>query len=87
MRSSERKSSTGRDNFIMIEALATAIIAMEQMSPEWQPTSNMEDMKILLSVGASARTVSLMLAQAKCRIRPDLDSVDIFREYGIVDEE
>jgi len=84
---SESESLTGRDNLIMTEALATAIVALEQLPPKRQPTSNMDDVKVILSVIAHAGTVSLMLAEAKCRFRPDLDYMDIFREYGLIDEQ
>jgi hypothetical protein len=82
----ESESVTGRDGFTMIEALATAIVSLEQLPLKRQPTSNMEGMKVLLS-GAPAPIVSLMLAQAKCRIRPDLDFRDVYREYGIYIEQ
>jgi hypothetical protein len=38
-------SVTGRDEFIMGEALATALIALEQLPEVRQPTRNMADMK------------------------------------------
>jgi hypothetical protein len=80
------ESLTGRDHLIITEALATAIIALEQLPPKRQPTSNMEDIKIKLSAMAHAATVSHDLAKAKCRFRPDLDYIDVFREYGIIIE-
>jgi hypothetical protein len=58
---SKRPSSisiTGRDRHIVIDALATALVALEQLS-----------------------------AQAKCRIRHDLDFRNIYREYGIETDE
>jgi hypothetical protein len=42
-------SVTGRDEFIIGEALATALIALEQLPEARQPTRNMSDMKMLLN--------------------------------------
>jgi hypothetical protein len=42
-------SVTGRDEFIIGEALATALIALEQLPKARQPTRNMADMKMLLN--------------------------------------
>jgi hypothetical protein len=78
----ESESVTGRDGLIMVEALATAVVFLEQLPPKRQPASNMEDMKAIMAAWFDASTVALMLAQAKCRIRPDLDFRDVYREYG-----
>jgi hypothetical protein len=40
-------SITGRDKFIIAEALTTALIALEQLSKERQPVRNISDFKIL----------------------------------------
>jgi hypothetical protein len=42
-------SVTGRDELIIGEALATALIALEQRPEMRQPTHNMADMKMLLN--------------------------------------
>jgi len=42
-------SVTGRDEFIIGEALATALIALEQLPEAGQPTRCMADMKMLLN--------------------------------------
>jgi hypothetical protein len=76
-------SVTGRDHYIVVDALATALVALEQLPPKQQPASNMEDMKALLAAWASSAMVSAMLAQAKCRIRHDLDFREVYREYEI----
>ena len=47
----------------------------------------MDDIKKLLANGREAAAVSLHLAQAKCRLFPDLDRVEIYREYGMSSEE
>jgi hypothetical protein len=78
----ESESVTGRDDLIIAEALATAIVFLEQLPPKRQPTSNMEDMKAIMAARFHGSWASLMLAQAKCRIRPDLDYKDVYREYG-----
>jgi len=38
-------SGTGCDEFIIAEALATALVALEQLPPVPQPTRNIADMK------------------------------------------
>lgn len=73
---------TGRDNFILTEALATALVTLERLPDDRQPSSNMEDMKRLLAY-FSPVNVSLALARAKCRLYPDLDPKEVFRSYGI----
>lgn len=80
------ESVTGRDDWIMIEALATAVVFLEQLPPKRQPTSNMEDMKAIMAAWFHPSSVSLMLAQAKCRIRPDLDFREVYREYGFYNQ-
>jgi hypothetical protein len=43
----------------------------------------MDDMRALLAQH-NANTVSVFLAQAKCRLNPDLDALDVYRSYGFV---
>jgi hypothetical protein len=64
---------TGRDSFLITEALATALVALEQLPADRQPHSNMDDLRKLLAAAEPAN-VSLHLARAKYRLRPDLDS-------------
>jgi hypothetical protein len=45
----------------------------------------MEDIKKILSNGREPDTVSLHLAQAKCRLFPERDPLTIYQEYGISD--
>jgi hypothetical protein len=47
----------------------------------------MEDVMKLLTAGCQPGTVNLHLAQAKCRLFPDLDRATIYREYGLEDTE
>jgi hypothetical protein len=78
-----RKGITGHDGWVITEALATALIALEQLPPKHQPRAHMEDIRKLLADGRAPDTVSLHLAQAKCRLFPDKDPLTIYREYGI----
>ena len=45
----------------------------------------MDDIRKLLAAGCQPGTVNLHLAQAKCRLFPDLDRPTIYREYGLED--
>jgi hypothetical protein len=45
---SKPQSITGRDGYVMAQALAYAIEAIEHLPDEWQEWSNKEDMKLLL---------------------------------------
>jgi hypothetical protein len=63
-------SVTGRDEFIIGEALATALIALEQLPEARQPTRNMSDMKILLSSIFPPPEVSLHMTTARWRFIP-----------------
>jgi hypothetical protein len=63
-------SITGRDAFIIAEALATALIALEQLPDVRQPTRNMDDMKMLLNSLYSPPEVSLHLTTARRRFIP-----------------
>ena len=40
----------------------------------------------MLASGKEPAAVSLLLAQAKCRLFPDLEPLEIYREYGIGEE-
>jgi hypothetical protein len=63
-------SVTGRDEFIIGEALATALIALEQLPEVRQPTRNMADMKMLLNSLYAPPEVSLHLTTARWRFIP-----------------
>lgn len=76
---------TGRDTLIISEALATAIVTLEQLPSDQQPWSDMEDMKRILAE-FQPPLVTALLAQAKCRLNPDLDPRAVFRSYGIEPE-
>ncbi len=80
-----RKGITGHDEWVITEALATALIALEQLPPKHQPHTQMDDIRKLLAAGCQPGTVDLHLAQAKCRLFPDLDRATIYREYGLED--
>jgi hypothetical protein len=63
-------SVTGRDEFIVGEALATALVALEQLPEARQPTRNMTDMKILLNSLFPPPEVSLHMTTARWRFIP-----------------
>ena len=81
-----KKGLTGHDEWVVTEALATALVALEQLPPKHQPQAHMEDIRKLLSNGKEPAAVSLHLAQAKCRLFPDTDPIAIYKEYGVGDE-
>jgi hypothetical protein len=78
-----RKGITGHDEWVMVEALATAFVALEQLAPKHQPRAHMADIQKLLAHGREPEAVKLHLAQAKCRLFPDTDPLGIYEEYGI----
>jgi hypothetical protein len=80
-----KKGITGHDGWVVTEALATALVALEQLAPKHQPRTQMDDIRKLLAAGCQPGTVNLHLAQAKCRLFPDLDRPAIYREYGLED--
>lgn len=81
-----KKGITGHDEWVLTEALATALVALEQLEPRHQPRAHMDDIRKLLANGKEPATVSLHLAQAKCRLFPDLDPLTIYKEYGVGEE-
>ena len=79
-----RKGITGHDEWVVVEALATALVALEQLPEKHQPRAHMEDIrKLLAHHGREPASVSLHLAQAKCRLFPNRDPLSIYEEYGI----
>ena len=80
-----RKGVTGHDGWVVTEALATALVALEQLPPKHQPRTHMDDIRKLLANGREPAAVTLHLAQAKCRLFPDLDPLTIYQEYGLGD--
>ncbi len=79
-----KKGITGHDEWVVTEALATALVALEQLPPTHQPRPHMDDIRKLLTAGCQG-TVTVHLAQAKCRLFPDRDPLTIYREYGLED--
>jgi hypothetical protein len=80
-----RKGITGHDEWVITEALATALVALEQLPPKHQPRAHMDDIRKLLAAGSASASVNLHLAQAKCRLFPNLDREAIYLEYGLGD--
>jgi hypothetical protein len=71
-----RKGVTGHDEWVVTEALATALIALEQLPPQHQLRPHMDEIRKLLAASCRSGTVNLNLAQAKCRLFPDIDRSD-----------
>ena len=46
-----RKGITGHDEWVVVEALATAFVALEQLPPKHQPRAHMDDIRKLLANG------------------------------------
>jgi hypothetical protein len=80
-----RRGITGHDEWVVTEALATATIALEQLPPQHQPRTHMDEIRKLLVSASQSGTMNLHLAQAKCRLFPDIDRATIYREYGLED--
>jgi len=81
-----KKGITGHDDWVLTEALATALVALEQLEPKHQPSAHMDDIRKMLSSGKEPAAVSLHLAQAKWRLFPESDPLQIYKEYGIGEE-
>jgi hypothetical protein len=80
-----KKGITGHDGWVLTEALATALVALEQLPLKHQPRTQIDDIRKLLAAGCQPGTVNLHLAQAKCRLFPDLDRPDRHRRGPLVD--
>jgi hypothetical protein len=78
-----KKGITGHDEWVVTQALATALVALEQLPEKIQPLPHMEDLRKLLTAGCAPGSVGLHLAQAKCRLFPEADPDTIYREYGL----
>jgi hypothetical protein len=81
-----KKGITGHDDWVLTEALATALVALEQLEQKHQPSAHMDDIRKMLANGKEPAAVNLHLAQAKCRLFPDTDPLEIYKEYGIGEE-
>src|SRR6266852_5288862 len=54
----KKKGITGHDGWVMTEALATALVALEQLPPKHQPRTQMDDIRKLLAAGCQPGTVN-----------------------------
>jgi hypothetical protein len=72
MRDGTLGSITGRDEFIIAEALATALVALEQLPTTRQPTRNIAEMRMLLNSLYPPPDVSIHLTTARWRFLPNL---------------
>ena len=82
-----RQGITGHDEWVITEAMATALVALEQLPEKHQPHTHMDEIKKLLEARCLPGSLNLHLAQAKCRLFPNGDRGDIYREYGFEDRE
>jgi hypothetical protein len=77
--------TTGRDRLIVCRALAFAIVTIEKLPKERRPTSDLQDMKNLLST-YDERMMAIYLASAKCAV-DDVTGEDaiqaVYRSYGV----
>ena len=53
-----KKGITGHDEWVITEALATALVALEQLPPKRQPRPHMEDIRKLLNAGCQPGTAN-----------------------------
>ena len=58
-----------------------------QLEPTQQSQQQMDDIRKMLAAKCQPGTFNLHLAQAKCRLFPNGDRGDIYREYGFEDRE
>ena len=72
MRNGALGSITGRDEFIIAEALATALVALEELPPTRQPKRNIAEMKMLLNSLYLPSDVSIHLTTARWRFLTNL---------------
>lgn len=79
-------SVTGRDSHIIADALATALVALEQLPEDRRPEGNIEDMRALLGHLQPGYT-SVLLAQAECRLLAPADPMQVYRKYGLTDDD
>ena len=78
-----RKGITGHDEWVVTQALATALVALQQLPEQLQPRPHMDDLGKLLTARCPPGSVGLHLAQATCRLFPLRDSESIYREHGL----
>src|SRR5260370_37289866 len=53
-----KKGITGHDGWVMTKALATALVALEQLPPKHQPHTQMDDIRKLLAAGCQRGSLS-----------------------------
>ena len=80
-----KKGITGHDDWVVTEALATALVALEQLELTQQSQQQMDDIRKMLAAKCQPGTFNLHLAQAKCRLFPGNDPLAIYQEYGLED--
>jgi len=65
-----KKGITGHDDWVLTEALATALVALEQLEAKHQPSAHMDDIRKMLSHGKEPNAVSLHLARPNAACSP-----------------
>jgi hypothetical protein len=80
-----RKGITGHDEWVVTEALATALVALEALPQKHRPGPHMDDIRKLLVSRCQPGSVNLHLAQAKCRLSPGTDPLAIYQAHGLED--
>ena len=58
-----KKGITGHDEWVVTEALATALVALEQLPEKHQPHAHMDDLEKLLAAGCQPGSLTLRLAR------------------------
>lgn len=61
-----KKGITGHDEWVLTEALATALVALEQLPSRHQPLAHMDDIRKLLSNGKEPSTCTSPRRSAAC---------------------
>src|SRR5882672_12577755 len=70
-------------SFLRVRCMRSWRPFLEQLPPQHQPLTHMDDIRRLLTASCQPGTVNLHLAQAKCRLFPDIDRATAYREYGL----
>ena len=53
-----KKGITGHDDWVVTQALATALVALEQLPEKIQPRPHMEDLRELLTAGCAPEALA-----------------------------
>jgi hypothetical protein len=67
----EPDSITGRDGYIVAQALAYAILVIESLSKEWQESSNCQDMKAIFEARVDEPMRAILTESARFHLFND----------------